>query len=98
MYPFQKKCCISVDIYLLLDKVRKKEKNTTPMVLHVLLTNERMNNVIHRDRRKKIIMNTNLEFNYFVIIILILVCISKSFLFGLHTTFFNYRAVCCKLV
>lgn len=32
-------------------------------------------------------MNTNLEFNYFVIIILILFCISKSFLFGLHTTF-----------
>ena len=46
MYPFQKKCCIGVDIYLLLDKVRKKEKNTTPMVLHVYLTNERMNNII----------------------------------------------------
>jgi hypothetical protein len=58
------------------------------MVLHVLLTNERMNSVIHRDRRKKNIMNTHLEFNYFVIIILILFCISKSFLFGLHTTFF----------
>ncbi len=81
VYPFQKKCCIVlvlVDVYLLLDKVRKKEKNTTPMVLHVSLTNERMNNVIVVTVGK-IGMNTNLEFNYFVIIILILFAFQRVF-------------------
>ena len=78
-----------VDSYLLLDKVRKKEKKYKAhgLGLTCTLTNECMNNVIVVTVGKKFVMNTNLEFNYFVIIILILFCISKSFLFGLHTTF-----------
>jgi hypothetical protein len=56
------------------------------MVLHVYLTNERMNNVIVVTVGK-IGLNTNLEFNYFVIIILILFAFQRVFLVGLHTTF-----------
>jgi len=71
------------------DNVRKKKYNANGMVLHVVLTKKTDERCHHRrNRRKKIGMNTNLEFNYFVIIILILVCILKSFLFGLHTTCF----------
>lgn len=91
-----KKCCVVLTLHLptmqtIQCNVRKKKKYAANgMVLHVLLTIKRMNGVIIVVvMSEKIGMNTNLEFNYFVIIILILVCISKSFLFGLHTTIFN---------
>ena len=86
-------CCVDAASAYYVDNTmqcQKKEKKYAAncMVLHVLLTIKRMNGVIIVVvMSKKIGMNTNLEFNYFVIIILILVCISKSFLFGLHTTF-----------
>ena len=79
-----KKCCVDICICLLCRQqcnVRKKKKYAANgMVLHVLLTIKRMNGVIIVVIvRKKIGMNTNLEFNYFVIIILILFAFQRVF-------------------
>lgn len=97
-------CCWRLSRYIDKDNVRKNKKVQCQRYVwsyHVLLKNDESTyEQCHRccNRRKKIGMNTNVELNYFVIIILTLVCISKSFLFGLHTTYFNYIAVCCKMV
>ena len=97
-----KKCCIVDDCICLLCRQynamsEKKEKKYNAYGLTCTLTNERMISVIVVTV-EKIGMNTNLEFNYFVIIILILFCISKSFFVSFAYNIFNYRAVCCKLI
>ena len=89
VYPFQKSvvlywCWLTFIYYQI--KSEKKEKKYNAYGLTCTLTNERMISVIVVTV-EKIGMNTTLEFNYFVIIILILFAFQRVFLFGLHTTF-----------
>ena len=81
-----KKCCVVLTLHLptmqtIQCNVRKKKKYAANgMVLHVLLTIKRMNGVIIIVvMSEKNLLKINLEYNYFVLIILILDYIFKEF-------------------